>query len=338
MFSSSLFFLTKSSTFIIGDIAKVFGFLMDAIYNFFGKTFGIYSLGLSIIIFTIITRLLMLPLAFKQQKSMKETQLIQPELKAIQDKYKNKKDQESQQKMQAEISALYQKHGVNPFGGCLPLLIQMPIIFSLFAVLRNIPAYIGNIKDYYTVIVSNITSVPNYMDGLNALLTSEKKVLVGVKLVTDNADTINNTIIDMLYKFQSTTWDAFYSLYPTIQAPVSEIVSQLDKIYSMFGINLADKPDLMSIGILIPVLNAVASYISMKTSSSTTKGQTESNQMNQMNQSMMYTMPLMSGFFAITMPAGLGLYWLAGSCFQIIQQLVINRHIHKELDKKLVKK
>lgn len=333
MFSSALFFLTKSSTFIIGDIAKVFGFLMDAIYNFFGKTFGIYSLGLSIIIFTIITRLLMLPLAFKQQKSMKETQLIQPELKAIQDKYKNKKDQENQQKMQAEISALYQKHGVNPFGGCLPLLIQMPIIFSLFAVLRNIPAYIGDIKVYYMNIVTSLQSVPNYMDGLTSLMESEKKVLVGVKLVADSTD----SIVDVLYKFQTTTWDAFYTLFPTIQAPVVEIVGQLDKIYSMFGINLADKPDLMTLGILIPVLNTVASFISMKTSSTTTKDQANT-QANQMNQSMMYTMPLMSGFFAITMPAGLGLYWLAGSCFQIVQQLVINKHIHKELDKKIVKK
>jgi YidC/Oxa1 family membrane protein insertase len=333
MFSSALFFLTKSSTFIIGDIAKVFGYLMDAIYNFFGQTFGIYSLGLSIIIFTIITRLLLLPLAFKQQKSMKETQLIQPELKAIQDKYKNKKDQENQQKMQAEISALYQKHGVNPFGGCLPLLIQMPIIFSLFAVLRNIPAYISNIKVYYTDIVTSVQAVPNYMDGLNTLLESEKKVLAGSKLVENSTD----SIIDLLYRFQTTTWEAFYAIYPSIQAPVSEIVSQLDKIYSMFGINLADTPDLLSIGILIPVLNTVASYISMKTSTSTNTAQVDS-QANQMNKSMMYTMPLMSGFFAITMPSGLGLYWLAGSCFQIGQQWVINKHIHKELDKKIVKK
>jgi len=337
MFSSALFFLTKSSTFIIGDIAKVFGFLMDAIYNFFGNTFGIYSLGLSIIIFTIITRVLMLPLAFKQQKSMKETQLIQPELKAIQDKYKNKKDQENQQKMQAEISALYQKHGVNPFGGCLPILIQMPIIFSLFAVLRNIPAYIGNIKVYYTDIVTKIVSVPNYMDGLNSLLESEKKVLVGSKIITDTADTLSNSMIDLLYKFQTSTWEAFYGLFPTIQNSVSDIVVQLDKIYYMFGINLADKPDLMSIGILIPVLNAVASYASMKTSTSANKDQIDSQQ-NQMNKSMMYTMPLMSGFFAVTMPSGLGLYWLAGSCFQIVQQLVINKHIHKEFDKKIVKK
>jgi len=57
-----------------------------------------------------------------------------------------------------------------------------------------------------------------------------------------------------------------------------------------------------------------------------------------MNKSMMYTMPLMSGFFAVTMPSGLGLYWLAGSCFQIVQQYVLNKHLHKEFDKKIVKK
>lgn len=326
MFSQSIFFITQSTTPIIGDLARFFGFLMNSIYNFFGSTFGIYSLGLSIIIFTVITRLLMLPLAFKQQKSMKEMQIIQPDLKKIQDKYKNKKDQESQKKMQAEMSALYQEHGVSPFGGCLPLLIQMPIIFSLFAVLRNIPAYIANIGTYYHTIVDYIFSIDGYADKLATLMDANKALIV-----SKYDPTITEKVIDLLYKFQTDTWNQFYNLFPSIQAPVEEVVGQLNEIYYMFGINLADKPNMLTIGVLIPVLNVAVQFLVTKSSMARNTGAAGQNQTNQ---TMMYTMPFVSGFFAMQMPAGLGLYWLVGSIFQLGQQLVINKHIHDDLGKK----
>jgi len=326
MFSQSLFFITQSTTPIIGDIAKFFGFLMDNIYNFFGNTFGFYSLGLSIIIFTIITRLLMLPLAFKQQKSMKEMQVIQPDLKKIQDKYKNKKDQESQKKQQAEMSALYQEHGVSPFGGCLPLVIQMPIIFSLFAVLRNIPAYIGNIGEYYTTIAEKVMSYSGYEDKLATLMDGNTALTV-----SKFDSTIIEKVIDLLYKFQTDTWTQFYGLFPDIQVPVANVVQELEKIYMMFGINLANKPDMLSIGVLIPILNVAIQFLVTKSSMAKNTGSAGSNQTNK---TMMYTMPFVSGFFAMQMPAGLGLYWLVGSMFQLGQQLVINKHIHADMDKK----
>lgn len=326
MFSQSLFFITQSTTPIIGDIAKFFGFLMDNIYNFFGSTFGVYSLGLSIIVFTIITRLLMLPLAFKQQKSMKEMQVIQPDIKKIQDKYKNKKDAESQKKQQAEMTALYQEHGVNPLGGCLPLLIQMPIIFSLFAVLRNIPAYIGNIGDYYTTIADKVMGISGYGDKLTTLMESNSALTV-----SKFDATIVEKVIDLLYKFQTDTWTEFYSLFPSIQVDVAAVVQELEKIYYMFGINLADKPDMLSIGVLIPVLNVVVQFLVTRSSMAKNAG---SGQANSTNQTMMYTMPFVSGFFAMQMPAGLGLYWLVGSMFQYGQQLVINSHINTDKKKK----
>ncbi len=154
MLFSNIFVLTQSTSPITGPIAKVFGMIMNTIYQMF-SSIGIESLGLSIIIFTIIIRILMLPLAFKQQKSMVGMQSIQPKLKKIQDKYKNKKDAESQNKMRMEMSELYKENNVSPFGGCLPLLIQFPIIMSLFAVLRNIPAYIVSIKGIYLDIIGN---------------------------------------------------------------------------------------------------------------------------------------------------------------------------------------
>lgn len=333
--------LTQSTTPIIGDLAKIFGVLMDGIYNFFGNTFGFYSLGFSIIVFTIITRLLMLPLAFRQQKSMKEMQKIQPQIKKIQDKYKDKKDQETQQKQQAELSALYQEHGVNPLGGCLPLVIQMPIIFSLYQVLRNIPAYIGSIGDKYYEIVGFITSNESYKSAFAALAESEDEATEVFKSAFSQVSKfdidIPEKIIDVLYKFQTETWDVFYTMFADISANVQPVVNELTEIYSFFGINLADKPDMLTIGVLIPVLNVVVQFLATRASmsqQSSTQGGTAAST----NQTMMYTMPLVSGFFAMQLPAGLGLYWLFGSLFQLGQTLVINRHLHQDQESANTKK
>ena len=96
------------------------------------------NFGLSIILVTVLVRLVILPLYIKSMKSTAKTQLIMPELKAIQDKYKGKTDQASQKKMQEQTMALYQKYQVNPLGGCLPMLIQMPILLAFYqAILRT---------------------------------------------------------------------------------------------------------------------------------------------------------------------------------------------------------
>ncbi len=335
---SQLVLLTQSTTPIIGDFAKLFGYLMDGIYNFFGNTFGLYSLGLSIIIFTIITRLLMLPLAFKQQKSMKAMQKVQPEVKKIQDKYKGKKDQESQQKMQAETSALYREHNVSPLSGCLPLVVQMPIIFALYQVLRNIPAYIGSIGDKYYTIVEHINGTSGYAEKFALLADKDVEANEIYKSAFSQVSkfdvTIPEKVIDVLYKFQSETWDAFYETFASIQIYVEPIVNELADVYSFFGINLSDRPDLLSIGVLIPVLNVVVQFFatkaSMSSNNSTGAGST--------NQTMMYSMPLISGFFATQLPAGLGLYWLSGSLFQLGQQLVINKHLHQDKESGKTKK
>lgn len=334
MLTTGLVMLTQNSIPVLGQIAAFFGIIMDMIYNFFGS-FGIYSLGLTIIFFTIFTRLLLLPLAIKQQKSTKEMQLIQPELKKIQGKYKNKKDQESQRKMQAEMTALYQKHGVNPFGGCLPLLIQFPIIISLYQVLRNVPAYIGSIKGYYVNIFDlmagkdGAAGVADYSDKLSQLMQMDE---FKATLKVSNFDAANpDKVVDLLYKFQSNTWDAFYDIFSGISTEVGNIVGELNGIYDWFGINLADRPDLATIGILIPVLNVAVQFIVMRQTMSKQKTGEK-----QPGSGMMYAMPLLSGFFAIQLPAGLGLYWLMGSLFQLGQTHFINNYIHKnsEIGKK----
>jgi len=93
---------------------------------------------LSIVGLTILMRLLIMPLFVRQIRASRGMQLMQPELKAIQDKYKGKKDQVSRQRMQEEMMALYRKHGTNPFSSCFPILLQMPVFFALFRVLANL--------------------------------------------------------------------------------------------------------------------------------------------------------------------------------------------------------
>ena len=107
-------------------IAEPLSRLLHIVYNAVG------NYGIAIIIFTIIVKLVMIPLTIKQTKSMKNMQEIQPKIKEIQKKYANDKE-----KMNEKVMALYKEHNVNPFGGCLPLLIQFPIIIGLFTVLRQ---------------------------------------------------------------------------------------------------------------------------------------------------------------------------------------------------------
>lgn len=328
--------LTQNTSFFIGPISQFFGFLMNAIYNFFGSTFGFYSLGFSIVVFTIIARILMIPLAIKQQKSMREMQLVQPELQKIQEKYKNKKDQASQQKQQAEIQQLYQQHGVNPFGSCLPLLVQFPIIMGLFQVLRNIPAYIGTIKVHYADIVAQIVTVDGYGEKLTTLMESD-----AVLAVKNFDPTVADKVIDLLYKFRPEHWTTFNASFSSIADAVEPIQLELNEVYNFFTINLADSPQLLSIGILIPILNIIAQFLvtrsSMKRSKANSAGKkktAQESQMEQTNKAMMYTMPLITAFFVMTMPAGLGLYWLISSIFAYVQQVILNHRLDAEFEKR----
>ena len=135
--------------------AWILGKILEAIYFIF-SSIGIESIGLCIIVFTVVIRMLMLPSTIKQQKFSKLNSVMNPEIQAIQKKYKNKVDQASQLAQQEEIKAVYDKYGVSPTGSCLQLLIQMPIILALYRVIMNIPAYVSSVKDYYLTILQNM--------------------------------------------------------------------------------------------------------------------------------------------------------------------------------------
>ena len=137
---------TKTSFFyenwpIIKQLIWLFGKFMSGIMYVLDQM-NVYSIALCIVIFTIVTKLLLTPLTVKQQKSTRMTNYIQPELQEIQKKYRGRTDQASQQAMLAEQQALQEKYGVSMFAGCLPMLIQMPILFSLYPVIYNMDKYV----------------------------------------------------------------------------------------------------------------------------------------------------------------------------------------------------
>ena len=127
--------LTKAGS-ILGPIATVLGYVMDILFRF-TSSFGVFNVGLCIILFTIVMKTLMIPLTIKQQKTTKLMSVMNPEIQAIQKKYKGKSDQESMQRQNVEIQAVYEKYGTSMTGGCLPLLIQMPILFGIYYGVRD---------------------------------------------------------------------------------------------------------------------------------------------------------------------------------------------------------
>ncbi len=133
---------------IIKQIADLLGWIMNIIYTIF-DAIGIANIGLCIIVFTIIVRVCMIPMSIKQQKTMKLSSLMNPELQAIQKKYANRRDNDSMMAMNAETKAVYEKYGTSPSGGCLPLLIQMPILLALYGVISAIPTHVDAVGDMY---------------------------------------------------------------------------------------------------------------------------------------------------------------------------------------------
>ena len=156
--------LTQDSGFL-KPIVWILGKIMEGIFTVI-DAIGIPNVGLAIILFTIVVNLLMLPLTIKQQKFSKLSAKMNPEIQAIQNKYKNKKDEASVMAQNQEIQAIYSKYGVSPTGSCLYLLIQMPILFSLYRVIYAIPAYVSKVKEAFFPLVNEIIAT----DGATELI------------------------------------------------------------------------------------------------------------------------------------------------------------------------
>lgn len=349
---------------ILGPIAKLLGILMDWIYSGISNITGgrVESVVLSIVIITIIIYMCLLPLTIKQQKFSKLSQKMQPEMQAIQAKYKNKKDQASMMAMQEETQLLYQKYGISPMGSCVQMLIQMPILFALYRVFYNIPAYLSGVKGSFTGLVDSIQQTSGYQNTLVSLMEKYNVVTssglnasnAASKLADASGDTLSNYIIDILYKLPSKGWDALMDgkFFDGIQSAVEKTHDALLHFNYFLGLNISDtpwyiiksnftdKPDkwllFVILALLIPVLSYLTQMLNIKLMPQATNGNDQmANQMKMMN----LMMPLMSLFICFTVPVGLGIYWICSALVRGIQQFFVNRHIENlDLEAVMAKK
>lgn len=153
---------------VIKQVAQVLGMIMNLLFKFFDM-FGIQNIGLCILIFTILIKMILLPMTIKQQKFTKLSSIMNPEIQAVQKKYKNKKDQDSMMKMNQEMQAIYEKYGTSPTGGCLTLLIQLPILLALYGVISQIPVFIPEVGSYFDDSSAYISESLEYMHDLDKL-------------------------------------------------------------------------------------------------------------------------------------------------------------------------
>ena len=188
--------LTQYSGSILGPIAKVLGWVMNWIYMFLSNVFGIENIGVTIIGLTILIYMCMLPFTIKQQKFSKLQQKMQPEIKAIQEKYKNRKDQESQLAMNEETQALYAKYGISPTGTCLPMLLQMPVFFALYRVIYNVPAYVSGVKDAFNGIVDGIVNTPGFQGIMDEFVKKMNLGQIQADFNSADLEAVKNFIVD----------------------------------------------------------------------------------------------------------------------------------------------
>lgn len=269
-------------------IASIFGVVIRLIYNLVGKSYG-----LSIIIFTIITKIILFPISYKQAKSMEEMKKVAPLEKEIREKYKGNKE-----KMSEEISKMYQEHKVNPLGGCLPLLIQLPIIIAMFYIVKQPLTYI------------------NQMSTNEVRVYMEETAQIGGKTV---------------YKEDYT--ESYIKNEEINIAKNNKLLNM-----NFMGINFGDTPSYVfnkniskdkrpeKIILLIPILSLLFAVLQNKM---TQKNSSLTEEQIKQQKNMNLMLPILSAYISYIMPVALGIYWLFGSILQIITQIIIDKLISR---------
>ena len=331
--------LTKSGGFL-GPIATVLGYVMSGIFAIL-VAINIPNIGLAIILFTIVIYMCMLPLTYRQQKFSRMTPLMNPELNAVREKYKGKQDQASMQRMNEETQMVYAKYGVNPAGSCVQLAITMLILFPLYRVIMNIPAYVTQVKDVFTSLAGQLLTTTGAEEYLKEIATS-------IQATTISKSFTENTIIDTLYKFRPGNWTALAEKFPELSDVITKTEKTIGGMNNFLGLNIANTPmniikEHASIGlviaaVLIPILAALSQWISVRLSMAGNQQPEGSDQMAGTMKTMNNVMPLMSAFFCLTLPVGMGIYWIMSAVVRTIQQYFINKRLDKQDMTELLKK
>ncbi len=316
---------------VIKQIIWLFSEFMGILYNGL-DAIGIANVGLVIILFTIVIRGIMMPFNIRQQRSTKITNIMQPEISAIQAKYQGARDQYSMQAMQAETKAVYKKYGISQTGGCVQSLIQYPFLIAMYGALRNIPTAITKVGDALRPIAEIISGASSEIqESISEISTS---------LISTDTD----TVIDALFSLTAKNWDALTDLFSgTDAAAIASYHDEMVSLMSFMGFDLSQTPwNLMRgggigiIAVIIPLIAGAAQWLTFKLSQ-TSASERSNDQMAATTRSMGLMMPLFTVFLCFTLNAGLGLYWGISSLLQVIVQILINRHYRKIDMKEYVK-
>lgn len=329
---------------MISFFANLFGYVLNFLYEFVG------NYGWAIILFSVLVKILMLPISINQQKTMKKSQKINDEMKQIQFKYKN-----DPEKMNQEVMALYKREKLSPFSGCFSAIVQIILLFAVFYLVRSPLTYMkkvdsGVIEKLESVVQEQGSSgnykeiaVINYMNKLeNENNQSEKQQNSENNQTQEQPNNENQ---------EQTSNEENSENTETEEKETFNINDYKDQAYinmEFLGLDLSKVPteDLGDLKVLIiPALYVISSFISIKLSTNTTKKkkdekligdgketkvEEEYDAMEQANKSMSWFMPLMSISIACIAPLGLALYWLINNILMIFERIFLNKFFKDE--------
>ena len=337
-------------------ISNIFGYLLNFLYEILNNNFGF-----AIIVFSILLRVILLPITIKQQQSMKKTAKIQGKIKALQIKYKN-----NQEMLNKETMELYKKEKISPFSGCLSAIAQIIIIFSVFYMVSQPLTYMKKANDNNPELKAVVEEYKNKIKESNNSKTRYIEIATIARISEDYKD-IDNKIKDA----ENNKTEVENNSEETVETQEQEKVEEENKteentteskeellkrkdLLEKLNINM----DFLTLDLskvpnenlkdykvyIIPVLYVISSFLSIKLNSNTTSKKKEKNEENndsnevdtvaQMNKSMLYIMPIMTVSIAFIAPLGLALYWFVSNVLMIGERVILEFILDNKEDEK----
>ena len=329
MFTTTALLAIRNPGVIVGPIAKVMGIFYNWLFNIIYGATQTNALGITIIFFTLIVKIILTPLIVKQQKSTFAMQRLQPEMNKIKKKYENKKDAESQQRMAYEMQKLQKDNNISMFGGCLPLLIQLPILYALFYIFQQAYMYVDVVSQNYDSIANVVLSMPTdlRMDVFADIASKH----ISSKMTLDLS--VADDIKALIGQITQTEWSTILTNVNNYASSLQPLLTEKTGIEYFLGISVVENPGLNFPAIIIPIASAASTFLSSKIMMSKNTASMDDNPAMQSMKMMNYIMPIMMGVMAISLPAGLGIYWTVSNIFQTAQTVLINKYFKAKGEK-----
>ena len=304
-----------SPGFIVGPIAKLMGIVYNWLFNFIYSFTQTGTLVLAIILFTLLVKLILFPLSYKQIKGSYRMQMLQPQLNKIRAKYAGKTDEDSQRRMAFEIQEFQRENGASMFAGCLPMLIQLPILYALYYIFNQPYEYVGVINDVYTNITQGLLNIDA------ATRVEVLKPIILAKNMTVDVSVFDQ-VMGLVRTMSAADWNGVLTSLGQSAGEFSAILAQKHSIEYFFGLNLVSFAGLRFPGVLVPICAGLTTYLStwyMQRKQKVIMGGQEDQMAAGMTKSMNIVMPIMMGVITINVPIALGIYWTLSNLFSVIQ-------------------